>query len=113
MELHPDLTRKLYSAFPHLYRGRFKSQYESAMCWGFTCGDGWYQVIYDLSQEFSDYLAEHPELDFEIVQVKSKLGTFRFHISYRDVATERMIERARVRASFINEVTGATVNPLG
>jgi hypothetical protein len=110
MKLNQKLTEQLYHAFPHLYRGRLKSRYESSMCWGFECGDGWYQVIYDLSQSLSDYLEEHPELDFEVMQVKSKLGTFHFHINYRDSTTARMVEQARARASNICEVTGKAVN---
>ncbi len=102
--LNPTLTANLYAAFPQLYRGRHKSKYESGMCWGFECGDGWYQVLYDLSQELSDYLAEHPELDFEVTRVKSKFGTLRFHLNYRDAQTERMIERAQQRADITCEL---------
>lgn len=104
MQLDPILTENLYAAFPQLYRGRHKSMYESGMCWGFECGDGWYQLLYDLSQELSDYLAEHPELDFEVTRVKSKFGTLRFHLNYRDAETERMIERAQQRADITGEL---------
>lgn len=106
MQLDPVLTEKLYAAFPHLYRGRHKSKHESSMCWGVECGDGWYQLLYDLSQELSDYLAENPALDFEATQAKSKFGILHFHLSHRDEATERMIELARQRASVTCEVTG-------
>lgn len=103
MQLDPILTENLYAAFPHLYRGRHKSMYESQMYLGFACGDGWYQVLYDLSQELTDYLVEHPELDFEVTQVKSKFGTLRFHFNYRDAETERMIKRAQQRADITCE----------
>ncbi|MHB9118957.1 MAG: hypothetical protein ACYC2R_11880 [Burkholderiales bacterium] len=106
MQLHPELTEKLYAAFPRLYRGRHNSLYESSMCWGFECGDGWYPLLYDLSSELSNYLAEHPELDFEVVQVKSKFGRLRFHLSGYDVVTEEIIELACQRASVTCEFTG-------
>lgn len=106
MQLHPTLTEKLYTAFPRLYRGRYKSMYESSMCWGFECGDGWYQLLYDLSQELSNYLAECPTVDFEVVQVKSKFGVLRFHLDCPDAAAAEMIERARLRASVTCELTG-------
>lgn len=80
------------------------------MCWGFACGDGWYQILDDLSQELTNYLAEHPELDFEVVQVKSKFGTLRFHLNHRDAATEKMVELAQQRASTTCELTGNPVN---
>ena len=106
MQLNPALTKKLYAAFAHLYRGRHKPKYASSMCWGFECGDGWYQLLYDLSQELSRYMAEHPEVDFEVTQVKSKLGTLRFHISNMDAQTARMIEHAQERASVTCEISG-------
>lgn len=106
MQLNPELTEKLYKDFPQLYRGRYKSKYESAMYWGFECGDGWYQLLYDLSQELSNYLAANPTLDFEVVQVKSKLGILHFRLNYRDAATEKIIALARQRASVTCELTG-------
>ena len=106
MQLSSALTENLYSVFPLLYRSRHKSMYESSMCWGFECGDGWYQLLYDLSQELSNYLSEHPALDFEVAQVKSKFGVLHFHLNYRDVETEKMIELARQRASVTCELTG-------
>lgn len=106
MQLNPDLTEKLYAAFPRLYRGRHKSPSESSMCWGFECGDGWYQLLFDLSLGLSNYLEEHPELDLEATQVKSKFGTLRFYLSSHDLLTEQMIEHACQRASVTCELTG-------
>ena len=103
MQLNPALTENLYEAFPQLYRGRHKSMYESSMCWGFECGDGWYQLIYDLSQELSNYFAEHLELNFEVVQVKSKFGILHFHLSGHDAVTDKMIELARRRSCYCAE----------
>ena len=106
MRLTPDLTENLYAAFPLLYRNRHKHTDESSMAWGFECGDGWYQLLFDLSRELSTYQAEHPELDFEVEQVKSKFGSLRFHLSGGDATTEKMIEAACQRASVTCELTG-------
>ena len=107
--MRPDLTEKLYAAFPQLYRGRHKSKYESSMCWGFACGDGWYQVLYELSRELANYQAAHPSLDLEVTQVKSKFGMMHVHLNCRDAAIEKMIELAQQRASATCEFTG---NPV-
>jgi hypothetical protein len=106
MQLNTGLTEKLYASFPHLYRGRHKPPEESSMVWGFQCGDGWYQLLYDLSLELSNYQTKHPELDLEVEQVKSKFGILRFHLSGGDAVTEKMIERACQRASVTCELTG-------
>ncbi len=104
-----ELTEKLYSAFPRLYRGHHKPPSESSMCWGFQCGDGWYQVLYNLSQELSDYQAAHPDLDIEATQVKSKFGILRVHLNYRDVTIEQMIEHAQHQASVTCELSGDAI----
>lgn len=76
------------------------------MGWGFECGDGWYQLLYDLSQKLVNYQAEHSELNIEAEQVKSKFGTLRFHLDGGDGATQEMIDRACLRASGTCEITG-------
>lgn len=49
--MNQELTKKLYDEFPELYRGRNKPTTETAMCFGFDCNDGWFQIIYDLSAD--------------------------------------------------------------
>lgn len=100
------LTEQLYLAFPALYRGRTKPITESLMCFGFECDDGWYQVLYDFSQELTDYLLLRSELDVEVVQIKSKFDTLRIRLNYRDASIDEIIERACQRADFICEATG-------
>ncbi|MDO8177676.1 MAG: hypothetical protein Q7T62_05465 [Undibacterium sp.] len=106
--MNAALTEKMYRAFPYLYRGRTKPQDESAMCYGFECGDGWYQILYDLSQELTGHMLLHPFLDLELMQVKSKFGTLRFHLNYSDSSTEEIISRARRRADLVCEVNSKT-----
>lgn len=106
MELDRTLTEKLYADFPRLYRGRHKPAQESSMCWGFECGEGWYQLLHDLSTQLSNYLAEHPDSDLEAVQVKSKFGCLCFHLSDHDPVAEKIIEAARERAAVTCEITG-------
>ncbi len=106
MQLDPMLTEKLYEDFPRLYRGHSKTPQESSMCWGFECGDGWYRLLHDLSAQLTAYMAEHPELDLEATQVKSKFGRLRFHLNEHDAAIEQMIETAQARADVTCEITG-------
>jgi len=73
--MNHELQSKLYKDFPCLFRGRFLSTYESAMTWGLMVGDGWYDIIYELSGKLldSDPLAMAG-------QVKEKFGTLRFYM---------------------------------
>lgn len=101
------LAENLYVAFPYIYRGRHKSKFESAMCWGIECGDGWYQILYDLSQQLEDHRAKHPALDFEVFQVKSKMGRLRFHLNWPvAVVVSDIVSSACSRADTICELCG-------
>lgn len=45
-----ELDEELCSNFPSLYRDRSAPMTASCMYWGFSCGDGWYNLIYTLSE---------------------------------------------------------------
>jgi RNA polymerase-binding transcription factor DksA len=52
------------------------------MCDGFDCGDGWYDLIHDLSQRLEEYNDIHKEEDWVVaIQVKQKMGGLRFYIA--------------------------------
>jgi len=46
-------TEQLYERFPELYRERTAPLKSSGMAWGFQCGNGWYKIIYEMSQKIS------------------------------------------------------------
>lgn len=106
MQLNQNLTEQLYLEFPSLYRGRHKTMYESGMCWGFQCGDGWFQILYDLSQKLSDYLIQHPAVDFEVTRVKSKLGFLHVGLSFHNADLRKLIDFACQQAQITCELTG-------
>ena len=81
--MSPDKTQELYDRFSELYRGRTKPETESLMRYGFSCSDGWFDLIAELSQRIAD-IAKAAGLtgdDYpEAVQVKEKFGGLRFYI---------------------------------
>jgi len=68
-------TIKLIKDFPSLYRGADKPPTESLMCFGFECGDGWFNLIYELSRKISEH-----GTNCEVIQVKEKFGGLRFYV---------------------------------
>ena len=76
----PENTRKLFEAFPQLYRGRFKPVEESMMSYGFDdCGDGWFDLLWTLPEAIENTarkegLDSHSSIWPEVLQVKQKLG---------------------------------------
>lgn len=106
--MNDSLTLALYAEFPDLYAGRFKSAEVSSMCWGFECGDGWYDLLKTLSRDLTNYALSNPQFHVEVAQVKSKFGSLRFHLVDNTSATEAIVGRAREVAGRTCERTGAS-----
>lgn len=43
--MREELDAKLVAKYPQIFKNRFGDMRETAMCWGFECGDGWYSII--------------------------------------------------------------------
>lgn len=43
--MRKELDEALCAKYPEIFRDRHKPMTETAMCWGFACGDGWYSLI--------------------------------------------------------------------
>ena len=101
----------LYEAFPRLYRGRAKPLTESLMAFGFECGNGWFQIIWDLSAAIEKLAVEEGHADEgwpEVVQVKEKFGTLSFYV--HGAVTDEMwncIQEANCKSAHTCEVCGA------
>ena len=48
--MSPELDKKLCEDFPELFRDRHGDMRTTAMCWGFSCGDGWEPLIRSLCE---------------------------------------------------------------
>jgi len=92
--VNDKLDADLCKDFPALYRDRNAPMQRTAMCWGFSCGDGWHGIIRALSAGIAHALSPHVsgggmkagpggyyECGFIVVvdQVKEKYGTLRFY----------------------------------
>lgn len=70
--MRQELDEALCAEFPDIFKDRRGDSRNTAMCWGFSCGDGWYPLIRhlclrltsDLRQEQASYAiyAEHAAL---------------------------------------------------
>jgi len=73
--MRKDLKQKLYNDFPSLYKQRVLSPRESCLAFGVECGDGWFQLIYDLSKKIMEINSE-----VQATQVKEKYGGLCFYV---------------------------------
>lgn len=61
--MNQQFTQKLYKDFPLLYSDKNKPLSMSLMGFGFECGDGWFQIIYDLSKCLTEMIAHQPKFE--------------------------------------------------
>lgn len=123
--MSPNLDTLLCEKYPKIFANRFKSPTETAMCWGFECGDGWYNILNALCfqiQEHIDwnnrqrerllesnpYNAKIPDEVSQVVaiQVKEKYGSLRFYYDGGDDRIYGMVCMAETMSAVTCEVCG-------
>ena len=107
--MRQELDDLLCQRYPKIFRDRHADPSATAMCWGFACGDGWFDLIDGLCRDLQ-HLTEHegaPQL--VATQVKEKFGSLRFRVQIRTAseAQEALIEAAIERATRTCNVCGA------
>ena len=114
--MSPEKENKLYTDFPTLYRDRHLPESESRMCDGFCCGDGWYDILYKLSQEldtlFNMQLLDDPSFVYpSVFQIKQKFGTLRVYMEGKTPErTYDIIQKYEGLSAVTCEVCGTTVD---
>src|SRR5690554_1975647 len=87
--MSPQLDKKLVREHPTLFASRYAPMSDTAMCWGFACGDGWYEIIKEAADKLEPILRSCKERDpegwklgyYRASQVKEKYGTLRFYLT--------------------------------
>jgi len=51
-----ELDSYLCTTYPKMFVNRNASMQETAMCWGFCCGDGWFQILRNLCQNIQSHI---------------------------------------------------------
>jgi len=101
--MNKENTKKLVERFPKMFRGYHQPMTETAMCWGFECGDGWFSLLWDLCMSIEGLF---PPEEFEVTQVKEKFGSLRFYASGSTKEIEDKIDEAETNSSRICEWCG-------
>jgi len=104
-----EKDKSLCEKYPKIFRDRNRSMQETCMCWGFECGDGWYDIIDALCGTIQHHLNwkrgsdkhkgmtdEEWDESHQVVaaQVKEKFGGLRFYIRGGDDFVEGAIALA-------------------
>lgn len=98
--MNKNLEEKLFNEFD-FFKPR-KSPKESLMCFGFSCDNGWYDLIYELCEKIKKENIEH----FEVMQVKEKFGTLRFYAQGSTDKVFDFIQEAGKKSAETCEICG-------
>ena len=80
-KMKKELQEKLFQDYPKIFKQKDLDKTKTAMCWGISCGDGWYEILDALCANIQNRLMnvnrnkpEEEHLICEAVQVKEKFG---------------------------------------
>jgi hypothetical protein len=105
--MSPDKDKTIFEKWPQWFRNKGDIRV-SLMSWCFTCGDGWYDIIYQLCERLEPLVAnlEDGGAAFEVFQVKEKLGGLRFYVSSSNDEIDAAIDAASELSVQTCEVCG-------
>lgn len=124
-----ELDELLCAKYPKIFVNRHGDMKTTAMCWGFECGDGWFNIIDQLCANIQHHIDwSERQRDLEVkkgiegelgmprtphvqqvvaVQVKEKFGALRFYTDGGDEQIYGMIRMAESMSAVTCEECGA------
>lgn len=101
-----ELDTKLCNDFPELFVNRYRDPKTTAMCWGFDCGDGWYDLIHNLCNDIVVHCVATGQKPPVVQQVKEKFGMLRFYIDMGDDYIWDLISAAEKKSATVCDTCG-------
>ena len=104
--MREELDKLLCEKYPKMMVNRNKNMQETCMCWGFECGDGWFNILNQLmsniqhhidwnNQNFEKGYKQYKQVtQVTLDQVKEKFGTLRFYYTGGDDEISGMVRMA-------------------
>lgn len=100
-------TKQLVTHFPILYGAHNPDTEEDNIpSFYFECEDGWYSIIYDLSEAIEEYNNLNPNEIVHAVQVKEKFGSLRFYVDEAPREIYNIIDDTEAKSHKICELCG-------
>ena len=113
-----ELDELLCKRYPQMMVNRDKPMMETCMCWGFACGDGWFNILDQLMgniQHHIDWKNKKEEVVPQVTlnQVKEKFGTLRFYYTGGDDVIDGMVTMAESISGVTCEECGSPGKRVG
>jgi len=112
--MNSRLDAHLVKLGPNLFIDRYAPKTQTAMCWGFDCGNGWYQLLKEAVLKLEPLIvaeiAKDPEGAkfgyYRASQVKEKYGTLRFYLYGETDEMSAVIRKAERQSARTCETCG-------
>ena len=123
--MRQDLDKLLCEKYPKMMVNRNKNMQETCMCWGFECGDGWFNILDQLmsniqhhidwnNQNFEKGYKQYKQVaQVTLDQVKEKFGTLRFYYTGGDDEISGMVRMAESMSGVTCEECSAPAETHG
>ena len=101
-------TQKLLNRYPKIFGLATQKQRskEPFALFLFECGNGWFELIWDLALNIQQHIDSTGCHQVVAVQVKEKFGALRFYIGAADDHIHALIDAAEQQSEFICETCG-------
>lgn len=106
-----ELDELLCSKYPKIFKNRNGDPKDTLMCFGFECGNGWFDLLDTLCrniQSHLDWINKNDDVVHQVVavQVKEKFGGLRFYYDGGDEYISGLVSMACSMSTHICEVCG-------
>lgn len=81
LAMRADIDQFLCQRYPEIFRDRHGDPADTAMCWGFEFGDGWFTLLENLCAAITRKVGAGTMPPVVATQVKEQSGYLRFRIS--------------------------------
>jgi hypothetical protein len=110
--MNKEYTEYLWDKYPNLYKDKDKSIQHSLIPFGFACGDGWFDLINELSSKLEKliekYIEENPDDEWppRASQIKEKFGSLRCYMTSGTDEMMKIIDEYEKKSGTICDVCG-------
>jgi len=106
-----EFDEYLCKTYPEMFVDRHADMTTTAMCWGFSCGDGWFPILNQLCQNIQHHInwknkTETVVPQVVVQQVKEKFGTLRFYYQGGDEYIAGLVSMAESMSGVTCEKCG-------
>jgi len=88
-----ELDETLCAKYPLIFRDRHENMQVTAMCWGFECGDGWYNIIDILCGLLT---SDYRQAESRYESIKDKVDQPQWEGS-KNIITQEKIDEAKAK----------------